>query len=356
VDGLVSSCVDGVCLSGCSSGFYSSGGDSVRTCSVVDGTYSGSVLTCSACIAPPPGDGVSRDCSSASACTYSCTSEFAVAVAGSTSEPRVCSSTDGTWSGVDVACSQCATPPTSDVHAHVSCTASACSVVCAPGYFRSSGASSTVCSLTDGSWQWSGTPLVCTACGAAPAGPDNSHSSCADGVCSYECDAGYHDAAEGMMGSWSSACSPVNGTWSSVSLACQPCTPPSTPVHATRACTEDGAVCSFECVPGFHRVGGAPSHECSPATGIWSDAAAVLSCEACVAPPAPLHGVMECNAATSACTASCIDGFYLSDGAATRECSVADGTWSGSPAACSACNPPLPGPNVTRVCTAAVCV
>jgi len=120
-------------------------------------------------------------------------------------------------------------------------------------------------------------------------------------------------------------------------------------------CVGADVVCChrYACHLGHFYSSGDVTKVCSPTTGGWSGAP--LSCVACSPPAPPAQATMLCDATGGVCEYSCHLGWFLSSGAASRTCSVGDGTWSGEAAVCQACSPPLPNTHVVRTCTSGEC-
>ena len=218
--------------------------------------------------------------------------------------------------------------------------------------YRVSGDESRACLTVEGSWAWTGAPLVCAECPPPPSVALTS-ASCAGGVCAYECGAGTFDSQQRTAGVTSS-CSSDSGVWDAVALTCTTCVAPASPAGASRACTSDGGTCTFTCDHGYHRTSGEAQRRCDPRTGDWGMGDALV-CGACVAPSAPDHGSRTCDVAGGECSFVCDGGFYQSAGDATRTCDRDSGEWSGSHPECTTCVPPVPLVSAQRACDGASC-
>ena len=341
------SCSSGTCTQACASGYYRTGGDSVRTCSTSSGAYSGSALTCAACVAPSTPTGGTRVCSAdGSQCTYSCAAGY-YRTAGS--DTRTCAPESGAWSGIALQCQQCTAPAPGHRVARSCTVPGTCVYSCTAGSYHSGGTAERTCSITSGAW--SGSEFQCTVC-TAPVPPQHSTLACdADTYrCTAACDGGHYRSA----GSVERLC--VDGAWTGTSLTCTACAEPAAGAHVQLVSCSGGS-CTQQCGTGWYAAAGNTVRHCSPDTGAYSGAD--LVCAQCTPPPAGSDVQRLCSADQSSCTYECTSEFAVVVAGAEhtpRLCSNADGAWSGDDLVCSQCtSPPSTEALVDVNCAAGSC-
>ena len=296
----VRTCVNGTCSFTCDAGFFAGAGAFVRHCSAESGEWSGQLLQCDPCTPPATSTHVQRDCvPEGGSCSFSCEPGTFVA---SGDASRTCSTTDGSWSGTDLACQACVEPGV-NTHVTQSCAGdgSSCSGVCSAGFYASAGSAVRTCSTVTGAW--SGTALECSAC-VEPVVPGNATVvASGNGTVVVRCAMGMY----ARSGDTTRSCSALTGVWSGSAAQCTPCETPTPGPGASVQCQDAGATCSYRCAPGLYHASGASTRVCDAETGLWSGDA--FACAACSTPQAALLVEQNCSlvgVCTELCTPGCV--------------------------------------------------
>jgi len=275
-------CTSGSCTYTCHQGYYKTANGCVA-CDVVD--HCG--LNCSQCSSP---DNSSPYCSTSSGnpiCDFSCFGGYhecpGNSVCFADSDPLHC----GTGSG----CLQCTVPSGNGTPL---CLNNQCSIQCNTGYHEEYGDcvlnnNPDCCGVDcDGCWKPTYGQSFCDSSGSEP-------------FCDFYCAVGYHRCHTGAPASPTGDDCVVNSSVNTCGSSCTPCSGPESGTSTgTATCISDGYdwVCSFTCLPGYHRVG----NSCVLNQDPWCCGAGCLTCTA------PENGTALCS--NGLCDFTCYEGYH----------------------------------------------
>jgi hypothetical protein len=315
---------------------YGPSGSSTRTCQV-DGTWTGTdptcvVANCPALPGPTGGMVLAPTLTFGSTATYSCGTGYTL-----TGTATSLCQNDGTWSGTVPTCviKDCGTvkaPTNGAVAATTTTYGSTATFSCGAGYLLS-GAAAITCQ-PDGAWSAAAPTCGLKNCGALTPptnGTVDATVTTVGSTAAYACTAGY-----GLTGGAMRTCQD-DGTWSATAPGCtiKNCGALTAPTNGSVAApvTTYGATATYSCIAGYG-PSGSSTRTCG-ADGMWSGTAPACVVANCPALASPTGGSVSAPTLTvnSTATYACGAGYDIA-GAATRTCQ-ANGSWSGMAPTCT---------------------